>query len=102
RTRRRSGRRRKPAPTREPADPRAGAPPPQRPRTPELTVPELPPKPRRPAAPTPEQSSHDSDVFPPGSPEQSRAAAGQFERAAEGLSPNNYEYALRLLASCCK
>jgi serine/threonine protein kinase len=102
-TRKSSGRR-KPA-AEAPAEPRAEAPPPKRPRTPDLTVPELPPpapKPRRQAAPTPGQSSHDSDVFPPGSPEQSRAAAGQFERAAEVLGHGNYEYGLRLLASCCK
>jgi tetratricopeptide (TPR) repeat protein len=34
--------------------------------------------------------------------DQRRAAAGQFQRASELLEHSNYDYAIRLLRSCCK
>jgi serine/threonine protein kinase len=46
------------------------------------------------------------DPSPPSVPgvgqDQRRAAAGQFQRAAELIAHGNYDYAIRLLLSCCK
>ena len=41
-------------------------------------------------------------TLPPPSPEQRRAAAGQFERAKQVLVSENYDYAIQLLMTCCK
>jgi tetratricopeptide (TPR) repeat protein len=38
----------------------------------------------------------------PLSPEQRRAAVGQFERAKQVLISENYDYAIQLLLTCCK
>src|SRR5215475_1903427 len=35
-------------------------------------------------------------------PEQRRAAAGQFERARQVLKGGDYDYCLQLLLACCK
>jgi hypothetical protein len=57
-------------------------------------------QPRRPAARGPGED--DSLILPPLNPEQRRAAAGQYERAAEVVALGNYDYGIRLLLSCCK
>src|SRR5206468_5854853 len=36
------------------------------------------------------------------SPEQRRAAAGQFERANQVIATGNFDYGIQLLLSCCK
>ncbi len=38
---------------------------------------------------------------PPPSPEHRRAASGQFERANQVVGKGDYDYAIRLLMSCC-
>jgi tetratricopeptide (TPR) repeat protein len=46
--------------------------------------------------------AHDKAVLvPPPSPERRRAASGQFERANQVVATGNYDYAIRLLLSCC-
>jgi serine/threonine protein kinase len=43
-----------------------------------------------------------SDALPGVSPDQRRAAAGQFERANEVIASANFDYGIHLLLSCCK
>jgi tetratricopeptide (TPR) repeat protein len=40
--------------------------------------------------------------LPPPSPEHRRIAAGQFERANQVVATGNFDYAIKLLLSCCK
>src|SRR5438105_5029580 len=44
----------------------------------------------------------DLSTQPKLTPEQRRAAAGQFERANQVLKAGDHEYGLRLLLECCK
>jgi tetratricopeptide (TPR) repeat protein len=59
-----------------------------------------------PAASQTPRPANRPDPSPPSLPgvgqDQRRAAAGQFERAGELLAHGNYDYAIRLLRSCCK
>src|SRR6476660_8564434 len=41
-------------------------------------------------------------ILPPPNPEHRRIATGQFERANQVVASGNYDYAIRLLLSCCK
>jgi serine/threonine protein kinase len=54
------------------------------------------------ATPPPERPAATPGMIPSLSPEQKRAAAGQFERASQVLAESNYDYAIQLLLSCCK
>lgn len=47
-------------------------------------------------------SSSGPSLLPEPTPDQRRAAAGQFERANQVISTGNHDYGIRLLLSCCK
>jgi len=44
----------------------------------------------------------DPSLLPSLSPEQRRAAAGQFDRANQVIAAGNHDYGIQLLLSCCK
>jgi tetratricopeptide (TPR) repeat protein len=56
------------------------------------------------AAATSHDTMADNEIstLPAPSPEQRRAAAGQFERANQVIATGNFEYGIQLLLSCCK
>ena len=43
-----------------------------------------------------------SSTLPPPNPEHRRVAVSQFEHANQAVASGNYDYAVRLLQSCCK
>src|SRR6516225_5049672 len=47
-------------------------------------------------------AANDFSKFPALSPEQRRAAAGQFERANQVIATGNFDYGMQLLLTCCK
>lgn len=47
-------------------------------------------------------AASDLSKFPTPSPEQRRAAAGQFERANQVIATGNFDYGIQLLLTCCK
>jgi Tfp pilus assembly protein PilF len=47
-------------------------------------------------------AANDFSHFPTLSPEQRRAAAGQFERANQVIATGNFDYGIQLLLTCCK
>lgn len=47
-------------------------------------------------------AANDLSRFPTPTPEQRRAAAGQFERANQVIATGNFGYGIQLLVSCCK
>src|SRR5688500_19789636 len=49
----------------------------------------------------PTRRSSDLSRLPRLTPEQRRAAAGQFERANQVLAKGDFDYALPLLLNCC-
>jgi serine/threonine protein kinase len=62
-----------------------------------------PPRPTaRPTPPPPEQPAPTPGLIPALSPEQQRAAAGQFARASQVLGEDNFDYAIQLLLSSCR
>ncbi len=49
-----------------------------------------------------EPDNSSASLLPAPTAEQRRAATGQFERANQVVASGNYDYAIRLLLSCCK
>jgi Flp pilus assembly protein TadD len=47
-------------------------------------------------------SAFSACAIPPPTPEQRRAAAGQFERANQVIATGDYDYGIQLLLGCCK